>query len=381
MKSRILLTVSLIVLTASILACGSAPLAVTQPAVIQAPPAAQPVSVNLADEESALVSLYEQVNPGVVTIRVTTASGGSLGSGWVYSADGYIVTNQHVIEGATRVEVDFPSGYKTYGEVVGADPHADLAVIRVDVPAEELHPLTLGDSSTLRVGQIVVAIGNPFGLEGTMTTGVISALGRNLPSNVQATTGGYFSAGDIIQTDAPLNPGNSGGPLLNLRGEVIGVNRAIRTEGYTDMGEPVNSGIGFAVSINVAKRIVPALIANGRFDYPYLGIAAIDNLPLPVIEALELPRFTGAYVTNVVSGGPSERAGLRAGTQAISIPGYGNVNKGGDLIIAVDGQPVHLFDDLISYLTLNKSPGDTVTLTVLRGGEQVDLTVTLGTRP
>lgn len=381
MKSKALLMVPLIVLTVSILACGSAPLAVTQPAVVQAPSPVQPISVDLAGEESALTLLYEQVNPGVVTIRVTTASGGSLGSGWVYSADGYIVTNQHVIEEATRVEVDFSSGYKTYGEVVGTDPHADLAVIRVDVPAEELHPLTLGDSSTLRVGQIVVAIGNPFGLQGTMTTGVISALGRNLPSNVQATTGGYFSAGDIIQTDAPLNPGNSGGPLLNLRGEVIGVNRAIRTEGYTDTGEPVNSGIGFAISINVAKRIVPALIANGRFDYPYLGIAAIDNLPLPVIEALELPRFTGAYVTNVVSGGPSDRAGIRAGTEAVSVPGYGNLYKGGDLIIAVDGQPVVLFDDLIRYLTLNKSPGDSVTLTVLRGDEQVDVTVTLGTRP
>ncbi len=381
MKSRMLLTVLLIVLTASVLACGSAPPTVTQPAVIEAPSAAQPLSVDLAGEENALTSLYEQVNPGVVTIRTTTASGGSLGSGWVYSADGYIVTNQHVVEGATRVEVDFPSGYKTYGEVVGADPHSDLAVIRVDVPAEELHPLTLGDSSTLRVGQIVVAIGNPFGLEGTMTTGVISALGRNLPSNVQATTSGYFTAGDIIQTDAPLNPGNSGGPLLNLRGEVIGVNRAIRTEGYTDSGEPVNSGIGFAISINVAKRVVPALIANGRFDYPYLGIAAVDNLPLPVIEALELPRFTGAYVTNVVSGGPSEQAGLRAGSERITIPNYGSINKGGDLIVAVDGQPIHLFDDLVSYLTLNKSPGDTVTLTVLRGGEQVDVTVTLGTRP
>jgi S1-C subfamily serine protease len=381
MKSRRFLMAMFIVLTLSILACGSVPLAVTPSAAVQTPAVLQPISVDLVSEESALTSLYERVNPGVVSIRVTTASGGSLGSGWVYSADGYIVTNQHVIEGATQVEVDFPSGYKTYGEVVGADPHADLAVVRVDAPAEELHPLTLGDSSTLRVGQMVVAIGNPFGLEGTMTLGVISALGRNLPSNVQATGGGYFSAGDIIQTDAPLNPGNSGGPLLNLNGEVIGVNRAIRTEGYTDSGEPVNSGIGFAVSINIVKRVVPALIANGRFDYPYLGIAAIDNLPLPVIEALELQSFTGAYVTNVVSGGPAAQAGLRAGTEPVNVPGYGGLNKGGDLIVAVDGQPVNLFDDLISYLTLHKSPGDPVTLTVLRGSERVDLTVTLGTRP
>lgn len=380
MRKRMLLPV-VIFLTISLLACqftSQTPAAPTLPTVIPA----QPVAVDLVNQQDMLVSLYERVSPGVVSIRVSYNDGnGSLGSGWVYNHEGYIVTNQHVVEGASQVEVDFPSGFKTFGTVVGFDPHADLAVIKVDVPPEELHPLTMGDSSTLRVGQIVVAIGNPFGLNGTMTTGVVSALGRNLPSNAQVTTSGYFSAGDIIQTDASLNPGNSGGPLLNLNGEVVGVNRAIRTEGFTDTGDPVNSGIGFAVSVNIVKRVVPELIAHGQFDYPYLGVSAIDDLPLEAIEALVLQSFTGAYVVTVIPGGPADQAGLLAGSEPVNVPGYGSLNAGGDLIVAVDGQPVRLFDDLIGYLILHKSPGDTVVLTVLRGSESVEVIITLGTRP
>jgi 2-alkenal reductase len=195
---------------------------------------------------------------------------------------------------------------------------------------------------------------------------------------VQATTGGYYSSGDIIQTDAALNPGNSGGPLLNLNGEVVGVNSAIRTTGYTDTGEPVNSGIGFAISINIVRRVVPSLIANGRFEYPYLGISTSDNLALMDIEALGLQSNTGIYVTSVVPGGPAEQAGVLAASQTISTSG---LRAGGDLIIAVDGTPVQWFDDLMRYLILNKAPGDTVVLTVLRGSEQVDLTLTLAARP
>jgi S1-C subfamily serine protease len=295
----------------------------------------------------------------------------------VYDDQGHILTNYHVVEGAKQLEVDFTSGYKIYGTVIGTDLDSDLAIVKVDAPASELHPLPLGDSSTLKVGQTVVAIGNPFGLSGTMTTGIISALGRTLDSQRDAPSGGFFTAGDIIQTDAAINPGNSGGPLFNLNGEVIGINRAIRTTNFTSTGEPVNSGIGFAVAINIVKRVTPSLISNGKYDYPYLGISSIDTLSLPQIEALGLQSFTGAYVTSVMPNGPADKAGIRAGDQSTSA----GLNAGGDLIIAIDGQTTHNFDDLLRYLINNKAPGDTVVLTVLRGQEKVDVTVTLDKRP
>ena len=187
----------------------------------------------------------------------------------------------------------------------------------------------------------------------------------------------FFTAGDIIQTDAAINPGNSGGPLFNLNGEVIGINRAIRTTNFTSTGEPVNSGIGFAVAINIVKRVTPALISDGQYDYPYLGISSIDSLSLPQIEALGLQSFTGAYVTSVTPNGPADKAGIRAGEQSTSA----GLNAGGDLIIAIDGQTIHNFDDLLRYLINNKAPGDTVVLTVLRSEKKVDVTVTLDKRP
>lgn len=323
--------------------------------------------------------LYEQVYPSVVAIRTFGEDGGSaLGSGWVYDTDGHIVTNYHVVEDAKEVEVDFPSGLKVLGKVIGVDRDSDLAVVEVSVPQSELRPLSLGDSDQLKVGQTVVAIGNPFGLRGTMTVGVVSALGRTLPSMKEAPGGGTFVAGDIIQTDAALNPGNSGGPLLNLKGEVVGVNRAILTEGHTLEGEAVNSGIGFAVSSNMVRCVVPVLIREGYYPYPYMGISAIDDLTLREIEILGLSVYTGAYVVNVVPGSPADRAGVRAGTTPTEIE---NVNAGGDLIIAVDGLPILTYDDLIRYLFTHKSPGDTIVLTVLRGSEQLDLTLRLSERP
>jgi 2-alkenal reductase len=377
MKRRIAVPVLLIFAAASLLACQftaitPAPTAQTVPTVSSD---LQPV--DLAAQQELLTVIYEQASPGVVAIRTSMAQG----SGWVYDADGHIVTNNHVVEGATRVEVDFPSGYKAYGDVIGVDAYSDLAVIQVDAPASELFPLPLGDSASLRIGQSVIAIGNPFGLSGTLTTGVISGLGRSLPSGTVAPGGGYFSNGDIIQTDAALNPGNSGGPLLNLDGEVIGVNSAIRTTAYTDSGEPINSGIGFAISINTVKRIVPSLIQNGKFEYPYLGLSAVDDLTLDIIELLGLTQSTGAYVTSIIPGGPAEQAGMRAGNRVIDVPGYEGLLAGGDLIIAADGREIRIFDDLLGYLLLYKSPGDTIVLTVLRDGEPVDVTVTLGTRP
>jgi 2-alkenal reductase len=335
------------------------------------------VAIPLAQQD-ALVALYELSSPGIVAIQATSQNGGSLGSGFVFDDQGHVVTNFHVVEGADQVEVDFMSGFKAFGTVIGTDLDSDLAVIKVDASAEELHPLPLGDSSTLKVGQTVVAIGNPFGLSGTMTVGIVSALGRTLDSAHTTPDGDFFTAGDIIQTDAAINPGNSGGPLLNLNGEVIGVNRAIRTAGFTETGEPVNSGIGFAISVNIIKRVVPVLIEKGAYDYPYLGISSMDDLNLDIIAALDLESYTGAYVTNVVSGSPADEAGILAGDRAT---GVGNLLAGGDLITAIDGQPIRRFDELLAYLITNKSPGDTVVLTVLRGAEAVDVPITLGKRP
>lgn len=331
---------------------------------------------NFPFQDELLVSLYERVSPGVVAIRNLDAS--SLGSGFVIDQEGHIVTNYHVVQNAQRVEVDFTSGYKAYGTVIGTDLDSDIAVIKVNAPAEELHPLTLGDSDQLKVGQTVIAIGNPFGLSGTMTVGIVSALGRTLESERAAPGGAFFSAGDIIQTDAAINPGNSGGPLFNLRGEVIGVNRAIRTTNFTTTGEPLNSGIGFAISINIVRRVVPVIIKTGHYDYPYLGISALPELNLAAIEALGLKSFTGAYITDVAPGSPADKAGLRGGTRPTSIQG---LEAGGDLIIAIDGHEVKRFDDLLRYLINNKVPGDRVVLTVLRGDEKLEIQVTLGKRP
>ena len=346
------------------------------------PTIAAPTSLeasNPAAAQDVLVTLFETVSPGTVAIFTQTGQG----SGFVYDTQGHIVTNFHVVsQDATTavdvVEVRFPSGFMAYGSIVGIDLDSDLAVIKVDAPAEELKPVPLGDSSSLKVGQTVVAIGNPFGLQSTMTVGIISALGRTLDSERSSPDGNFFSAGDIIQTDAAINPGNSGGPLFNLNGEVIGINRAIRTFSQNDAGEPVNSGIGFAISINIVKRVVPVLIETGEYDYPYLGVSSSSGLSLDAIKALNLPQFTGAYVTSVVSGGPADRAGLKAGDQPTNFPG---LMAGGDLIISIDGKSVRTFDDLLAYLITNKGPGDTVVLTVLRGTEKMDISIVLDKRP
>ena len=376
---RIALVVSVLVL--AMLACqvGGQPASVVTPvvSVFQEQPV-QVDSSSAAQNQETLVALFQNVNPGVVAIKTIGAQAGSLGSGFVFDDLGHIVTNYHVVEGSRQVEVDFTSGFKVYGTVIGTDLDSDLAVIKVDAPASELHPLTLGDSDALRVGQTVIAIGNPFGLSSTMTTGIVSALGRTLDSLHTSSSGGTFTAGDIIQTDAAINPGNSGGPLFNLNGEVVGINRAIRTVNTTETGEPLNSGIGFAVSSNIVKRVVPVLIEDGKYDYPYLGVSSMDELTLPVIEALGLKSQVGAYVTMVVPGGPADKAGLKAGTQQTSIDG---LFAGGDLVIAIDGRPVKTFDDLLRYLINSKSPGDTVVLTILRGEETLDITITLDKRP
>ena len=387
--NRVLLVFAVLLLTA--LACqagGQAPfLTSSQPPVYQQPavPVQPPISVqapvNPAAEQDAFTAIYQKDSPGVVAIQVVTSQGAALGSGFVYDTDGHVITNYHVVQGAnaSQIEVDFMSGFKTYGTVVGTDLDSDLAIVKVDAPASELHPLTLGDSGALLVGQTVIAIGNPFGYDGTMTVGIVSALGRTLPSEHTSAGGAQpFTAGDLIQTDAAINPGNSGGPLFNMSGEVIGVNRAIQTINSTSAGEPLNSGIGFAVSSNIIKRVTPILIKDGRYDYPYLGLSSQNQLTLADIKLLGLPQDTGAYVTQVAKGGPADQAGIKAGDQSTSTA---NEFAGGDLIVAIDGKEVQTFDQLLAYLITNKSPGDTVVLTVLRGTQKQDINVTLVKRP
>jgi len=339
-------------------------------------------------EEVDLVELYQIVNPGVVTIWTFADLGpphsGSTpigqGSGFVIDLEGHIVTNLHVIVDADEIEVDFPSGYRAWAELVGTDPDSDLALLKVDIPEDELHPLTLGDSDRVQVGEFVVAIGNPFGLSGTMTVGIVSAKGRTLESERTAPSGGQFSAGAIIQTDAAINPGNSGGPLLNMRAEVIGVNRAIRTENFTAAGDATSSGVGFAIPVNIIRRVIPSIIEKGYYEYPYLGISSLsgDALNLKLLEQLGLPaNARGAYITCVTAGGPAETAGLIGASNCdddLLLPG-------GDLIIAIEGVPIVEFNDLLTFLILQTEPEMEVTLTVFRNGEEVEILITIGARP
>jgi S1-C subfamily serine protease len=356
-------------------------------AVSPATPAV-PAPSGQAGSTTNLAALYQQVDPGVVAIWTFTSTGGTQdttvpigqGSGFVIDTQGHIVTNQHVVADAETIEVDFPSGVRAWAEVLGTDLDSDLAVLKVDVPADQLVPLPLGDSDQVRVGETVFAIGNPFGLSGTMTSGIVSAIGRTLDSERASPGGQPFTSGDIIQTDAAINPGNSGGPLVNLRGEVIGVNRSIRTETYTVSGDAANSGVGFAIPINIVKRVVPSLIETGSYEYPYLGISSLSEsaLNLNTLQQLDLPADTvGIYVTCVTDGGPADRAGMRGAGSCES----SNLLPGGDLIVAIDGHPLETFNDLISYLVSSTQVGQQILVTVVREGERTDLTLTVAARP
>ncbi len=351
-------------------------------ATVQANPVVQYILPDgtSAISDNTLTSIYERVNPGVVSIFVSTREGEGSGSGFVYDKDGHILTNYHVVEGAETIEVDFPNGLKVDGTILATDLDSDLAVIQVDVSADQLIPLPLGDSDELKVGQMVVAIGNPFSTySSTMTLGIISAKGRILDSLRTDIDQNTFTAGDIIQTDAAINPGNSGGPLLNMDGEVIGINRAIQTTGTTSEGTPVNSGIGFAVSINIVKRVLPTLILGEKYDYPYIGISCSPyDYTLSQWRALGFTQTSGAYINDVTPNGPADLAGLKGGYASTGVP---NLIAGGDLIIAVDDRPVIVYGDLIAYIFTNKSPGDLITLTIVRDGKEMEVPLTLGKRP
>lgn len=327
-----------------------------------------------------LNDIYERVSPSVVAINVIAEASESMfpdengviagsGSGFVIDDEGHIITNNHVVENATRIEVNFRDGTLARGEIVGLDPDSDLAVLKVDLPADRLHPVEFGDSSALEIGQPVVAIGSPFGQRWTLTSGIISAVDRT----IQGLTN--FSIGSVIQTDAPINPGNSGGPLIDLNGRVIGVNSQIVSRTGS------NSGIGFAVPSNLTQKVSQALIEDGFVNYSYLGITGGD-MNLALIEALELPNDTrGVVVGDVTPGGPADRAGLQSAGDEVDMDGL-QVPTSVDIITAIDGVPLTGMGDLVSYLARETEPGDTVTLSVLRNGdEQVEVPVDLTPRP
>ncbi len=347
----------------------------------------QPPPDGIDYESAVLRNVYEQVGPSVVNITVEmghpSVSGSedipsdleitSSGSGFVWDTDGHIVTNYHVVESASKVQVTFSDGTMSMADVVGEDEDSDLAVIQIDPTGYELVPVRLGSMDDVYVGMRVAAIGNPFGLQGTLTSGIVSAIGRSIP----APTMGNYSIPDSIQTDAAINPGNSGGPLLNERGEVIGVNSQIRSE------VRANSGVGFAVPASIIGRVIPSLIENGRYEHSYLGVSGVTFSPLCGPDLELNPTQRGVIVEQVLDGGPAERAGLRGADRQVDTeyPSICPSVTGGDLVTAIDGQPVTSFEEMLTYMARYTSPGDTVALTVLRDGEEQQVDLTLGTRP
>jgi len=331
-----------------------------------------PITGDYFEHEKAFISVFENANPSVVHIGLMLNGGNSgltydgEGSGFIYDDAGHIVTNNHVVSDADAIVVSFADGSEKEATVVGTAPDADLAVIKVDAEPGELIPLALADSGSLRVGQIVVAIGSPFGLENTLTTGIVSGLDRLFPG-AEAPGGGTYNIPDIIQTDAAINPGNSGGPLLNLQGAVVGVNTAIES--------PVrgSSGVGFAVPSNVVAIVVPQLIENGSAATPWLGISG-SELNDAMAEALGLgPDTRGIAVGEVITGGPAEKAGLIAASP--------DGTSAGDVIVGIDDQEVRAFDDLLGYIVEHTIVGQTVDLKVLRDGQVETLPLTLQARP
>ena len=418
MKKRTVLPSLLVVFgMIAITACGSLSLPITTknshpapdlPQATQVAPAQEPsVSVPssnsgslLAAYQGTLEDIYGTVGPSVVNIRVleklevansdsTQIPGfpffnqpgeqppqqqyqAALGSGFVWDQQGHIVTNNHVVSGAQDIEVTFSDGTIVPATLVGADPDSDLAVIKVEVPSAQLHPVHLADSNEVKVGQLAVAIGNPFGLEGTMTTGIISAVGRSLPTDQNVAQS--YSIPEIIQTDAPINPGNSGGVLVDANGWLVGVTSAIES--------PVgsNAGIGFAIPSDIVNNVVPVLIKDGKYIHSWLGISGTTLVP-DLAGKMDLKTTQrGVLVEEIIPNSPAEKVGLRASARQVTVNGQ-PVNVGGDVITAIDNQPVVNMEDLIAYLASSTTVNQKVTLTILRDGKQETLDVTLIARP
>jgi len=321
----------------------------------------------------SLADLFSKSQDGVVQIIVRKSSDNSsdraIGSGIVYDLLGHIITSNHVVNDYQKIRVVFHDGESYSAKVIGTDPFADLAVIKVDADPQTLHTLQLGDSSKLRIGDGVIAIGSPFGLSGSMTSGIVSQLGRILnPPNI-----GSFSIPNVIQTDTAINPGNSGGPLLNDQGEVIGINTAIQTQ----TGE--FSGVGFAIPSNTMKRIVPSLIQDGHYKHPWLGVSGISVDP-DLSDSLGLSTHEGFLIENIVPGSPASNADLHASNQTKMIDGI-KYKLGGDIITGVDNNPVKKLEDLLNYLQDNKSAGDKMVLQIIRNDKPMEVTITLQERP
>ena len=420
MKSFKLLPVTVIVLSVLLSACSGLGLSLSAPASLSnsvggsagaaaplssAPSAVSPqTAADVAGLQSAYEAVYQTVNPSVVTIeigsRAASFNGGTFGfggqgngqnnrgsqapivptaqgSGFVWDSSGHIVTNNHVVDGAAKITVTFSDGSAYDAKVVGTDPNMDLAVIQViGAPASVLKPITVGDSTQVKVGEMVVAVGDPFGLANTMTTGIVSAIGRSISAGGGSSQNGPsnasgFSIPDVIQTDAAINPGNSGGALVDLNGALIGVPSQIASQSGS------NSGIGFAIPSAIVSKVVPQLISKGVAAQSYLGISGIAITP-DVISVLNLkPGQQGIVVASVVAGGPAEKAGVKGATLDAS----GTPTAVGDIVTGIDGRPITRFEDMVSYLYGSTQPGQTVTLDILRGGQQIRIKVTLGTQP
>ncbi len=357
---------------------------------------------SLVSLQNAYISIYEDVLPSVVSISVTKTVTGTgveipeipfnfdfdtpqddepfeyqesaAGSGFVWGTDGHIVTNNHVIEGGEVIRVNFADGRSILAEIVGADADSDLAVLKIDLPADVLVPISVSDSTKVKVGQIAVAIGNPFQLESSMTTGIISGIGRSLPLASTDSSGFYYSIPDVIQTDAAINPGNSGGVLVDINGGLIGVTTAIES--------PVraNAGVGYVIPSVIVIKIVPILIRDGKFEQPWIGISGRDMVP-EYAELMDLdPKQTGALVIDITADSPARKSGLLGSSIEETIDGF-DVRVGGDVIIAADGIPVNDFEDLVAFLARHTIVGQTITLEVIRDGEEINIDLTLAARP
>lgn len=366
------------------------------------PPLNSEMSGALETIQQGFNDVYTQVLPSVVNIQVTQTvqqgtlpgtdnlpfsfpfqlpdNGGvfkqsALGSGFVWDTEGHIITNNHVVENADQITVTFYDGTSVDGEVIGTDRDSDLAVVKVDYPADRLQPIQTADSTQVMVGQLVAAIGNPFGLQGTMTVGVISALGRSLPVEDSSSLGSSYVIPDVIQTDAPINPGNSGGVLVDIQGQLLGVPTAIESS------SGVNAGIGFVIPSVIVQKVVPELITQGYFEHSWIGISG-TTLTSDIAEEMDLSRDQkGILVIDVTPNSPADDAGL-VGSDRLATIDDQEIRLGGDVIVQVDSQPVQDFEDLTAYLARYTEAGQTITLTVLRSnGDQDEIDLELGVRP
>lgn len=408
MKIRFFVLATSVLLVLALTACNNGlqvdlptPTPEVEAAEEAAAPADQPQTVNsgeilfgsLASLQSAYVQVYQRVLPSVVSITVArTVTTPQLefpsnpqnptpdfqqrgaGSGFIWDTEGHIITNNHVIEGAEIIRVTFSDGTSVLADLVGADASSDLAVLKVDLPTSQLKPMEIADSTQVNVGQIAIAIGNPFQLSGTMTTGIISGTGRSLALGSTGAGGLYYSIPDIIQTDAAINPGNSGGPLVDIEGRLIGVTTAIES--------PVraNAGVGYVIPSIIVSKVVPILISDGDYQQPWIGISGRDLTPESA-ELMDLPREQqGALIVEVTPNSPAAKAGLLGSSIEVEIDRQ-EVLVGGDVIVGVDDQSINDFEDLVAYLARYTLVGQTLNLKIIREGEAIELPLTLEARP